>query len=377
MSLLYGAFQVVRAAGDAVAQLQWYATPSSQSSPGTAHSSIDDDQQQQPLSWFNVGIASLMLAINIALSVWLGLGMSKSLIVSTVRCIVQLTVLGMVLNQLFLTENPVYIFSMVLGLGMLAAFEVTYWRSKHRFPGMFAGAFVAITGSAVGMALFGNALSLNTHPAYTAQKFIPTVGMLFGANLIGVSIGVNAVMSSLDTHRDRIESALCYGASRWETMKPVVVASLKSALVPSISNMSACGLLSIPGLMAGWSLSGANVLVASRYQMVVMIMLTASTALSTTLAVIFCASVLINGTPVLRLDLLTANKPKQAASVSGASRSSSRMTLLRAGRRPKSDLYLSRNPSCVAVASTTTSSSTATIRSHSGVRLISAAAAGR
>ncbi|KAJ2425846.1 hypothetical protein GGF41_002270 [Coemansia sp. RSA 2531] len=116
---------------------------------------------------------------------------------------------------------------------------------------------------------------------------------------------------------------------------------------------------------------------ASRYQMVVMIMLTASTALSTMLAVIFCASVLINGTPVLRLDLLTANKPKQAASVSGASRSSSRMTLLRAGRRPKSDLYLSRNPSCVAVASTTTSSSTATIRSHSGVRLISAAAAGR
>ncbi|KAJ2060381.1 hypothetical protein GGI17_003754 [Coemansia sp. S146] len=376
MSLLYSAFQVVRAAGDAVAQLQWYVTPSSQPLSGTAHSNIDNDQNQQPLSWFNVGIASLMLAINIVLSLWLGLGMSKSLIVSTVRCIVQLTVLGMVLNQLFLTENPVYIFSMVLGLGTLAAFEVTYWRSKHRFPGMFAGAFVAITGSAVGVALFGNSLSLNTHPAYTAQKFIPTVGMLFGANLIGVSIGVNAVMSSLDTHRDRIESALCYGASRWEAMQPVVVASLKSALVPSISNMSACGLLSIPGLMVGWSLSGANVLVASRYQMVVMIMLTASTALSTMLAVIFCASVLINGTPMLRLDLLTPNKPKQAVNTSGTSRSSLRMTLLRTGRRPKSDLYLSRNPSCVAVASTTTSSTTAT-RTHSGVRLISAAAAGR
>ncbi|KAJ2818144.1 hypothetical protein FBU31_005981 [Coemansia sp. 'formosensis'] len=110
--------------------------------------------------------------------------------------------------------------------------------------------------------------------------------------------------------------------------------------------------------------------------MVVMIMLTASTALSTMLAVIFCASVLINGTPMLKLDLLKPNKPKQSAGTPGTSRVSSRMTLLRAGRRPKSDLYLPRNPSRVAVTSATTSSS-ATIHSHSGVRLISAAAAGR
>ncbi|KAJ2454176.1 hypothetical protein GGF42_003661 [Coemansia sp. RSA 2424] len=339
-------------------------------------SSPNIDNDHQPLSLVNVGIASLLLAINIALSAWLGLGMSKSLVISAVRCMAQLTVLSMVLNQIFQTENPVYIFGMTVGLGTLAAFEVTFWRSKHRFPGMFTGTFVAITSSAVGVALFGNSMSLNTHPAYTAQKFIPTVGMLFGANLIGVSIGVNAVMSSLDTHRDRVENALCFGASRWETMKPVVVASLKSALVPSITNMSACGLLSIPGLMVGWSLSGANVLEASRYQMVVMIMLTAATALSTLLAVIFCASVLVDGKPMLRLDLLTANKPKQPAGSLGTSRVSSRLTLIRAGCRPKSDLYLSRNPSRVAIASATASSS-ATTRSHSAIRLVSAAAAGR
>ncbi|KAJ2778290.1 hypothetical protein GGI18_004076, partial [Coemansia linderi] len=335
MSLLYSAFHVVRAASDAVTQWPWHAT----SSLGAVHSTAGDNQHEQPLTWLNVGIASLLLVVNVVISSWLGLGLSKGFIVAAARCVVQLTVLGLVLNQLFLTENPIYIFGMSVGLGTLAAFEVTYWRSKHRFPGMFAGVFVAITGSSVGVALFGNSLSLNNHPAYTAQKFIPTAGMLFGANLIGVSIGVNAVMSSLDAHRDRIENALCYGASRWETMKPVVVASLKSATVPSISNMSACGLLSIPGLMVGWSLSGANAVIASRYQMVVMIMLTASTGLCTMLTVIFSASVLINSTPMLRLDLLKANKPKQAVVVSGTNHSTPRMALLRAGRRPKADLY--------------------------------------
>ncbi|KAJ2745376.1 hypothetical protein GGI20_002221 [Coemansia sp. BCRC 34301] len=344
-------------------------------SPPFSGTMSSKDNQQQPLTLVNVGIASLLLVINIGLSSWLGLGMSKSLVISTVRCVAQLTVLSLVLNQIFQTENPVYIFGMTVGLGTLAAFEVTFWRSKHRFPGMFAGTFVAITSSAVGVALFGNSMSLNTHPAYTAQKFIPTVGMLFGANLIGVSIGVNAVMSSLDTHRDCVENALGFGASRWEAMKPVVVASLKSALVPSITNMSACGLLSIPGLMVGWSLSGANVLEASRYQMVVMIMLTAATALSTLLAVIFCASVLIDATPMLRLDLLTANsKPKQPAGEPGTRRVSSRITLIRSGCRPKADLYLSRNPSRVAVAS---ASSSATTRSHSTLPLVSAASAGQ
>ncbi|KAJ2005469.1 hypothetical protein GGI04_002234 [Coemansia thaxteri] len=336
----------------------------------------------QQLSWGNVAIASLLLLINVALSAWLGLGMSRSLVVSAVRCVAQLTVLGMVLNQVFSTENPVYIFGMTLGLGTLAAFEVTYWRSKQRFPGMLAGTFVAITSNAVGVALFGNALSLNMQPAYTAVKFIPTVGMLFGSCMIGVSIGVNAVMGSLDTHRDRIESSLAYGASRWETMKPVVAASLKSALVPTITNMSVTGLISIPGMMTGWVLGGANVLQAARYQQVIMFMLTASTASSTLFAVIFCASVLIDRTPMLRLDLLTSTSVKQPNSsgsqgeVGAISPSLSRMTLLRAKCRPKSDLCLSRRSSPLTASSVSVSRSP-TIQSPSTVRLVSGASLGR
>ncbi|PIA19237.1 UPF0014-domain-containing protein [Coemansia reversa NRRL 1564] len=276
-----------------ITKLQWYSTVD----PAT-------HLAEKPLTWNNVSIAALLLGVNIALSMWFKLGLSSSLIVAAARCVVQLTLLGLVLKQIFLTENPIYIFGMALLLGILAAFEVTYWRSKRRFPWMYTGTLVAITGSALAVSLFGNAFALNMHPAYTSVKFIPTIGMLYGKCMIGVSIGMGSVMDSLDTHRDRVETSLCFGSSRWEATKPLVVEALRSALLPTITNMSITGLISIPGMMTGWILGGADVLEAAKYQQVILFLISASTASSTLLSVLFCAFMLVDKSPRLRLDRL-------------------------------------------------------------------------
>ncbi|KAJ2522630.1 hypothetical protein H4217_000629 [Coemansia sp. RSA 1939] len=303
------------------------------------------------LSWGNVEIAALMLVFNVGVSTWLGLGLSGGLIVASIRCVVQLTALGFVLNQIFMTQNPVYIFGMALALGLLASAEVTFWRAKRTFPGMFPGTLAAIMGSALTVALLGNAYSLKMEPVYTAQKFIPTIGMLFGNCMIGVSIGLTSVMESLETHRDRAETVLCYGASRWEAIRPVARDALRAAMLPTITNMSITGLISIPGVMTGWILGGADVLQAARYQQIILFMITASSASSALLAVLFCASVLIDKTPALRLDRITvcttsrttANADERCSNKMRSAHSSRASLRYRAnaGRllRAKSELY--------------------------------------
>ncbi|KAJ2665616.1 hypothetical protein IWW48_000067 [Coemansia sp. RSA 1200] len=306
----------------------WMAAPA-------AGGMMEDGRPEQgsspPLTLGNVGIGALMLLFNAGLSAWLNLGLTRGLAIAAVRCVVQLTVLSMVLNYIFLYQSAALVFGMTVAMSMLAAVEVTYWRAKRSFPGMFQSTMWFVLASVVCVALFGNAYSLNMRPAYTAEKFIPIIGMLFGNCVIGVSIGLAAVMESLETHRDRMEAMMCFGASRWELIQPVTVGALKAALLPSITNMGITGLISIPGAMTGWVLGGANVLDAARYQQIIFFMLTASSAIAALLCVVYCASVLIDHTPVLRLDRITtsrsARQNHQPPSSSAVSRSSTRTSL--------------------------------------------------
>ncbi|KAJ2557862.1 hypothetical protein EV175_001091 [Coemansia sp. RSA 1933] len=360
--------------GSWVMRQQWYVAP-----PDVKRL---EEPESPELSWANVEVAALMLLFNVGISTWLGLGLSAGLVIASIRCVIQLTVLGLILNQIFLTQNPVYIFGMTLVLGLLASTEVTYWRAKRTFPGMFAGTLVAITGSAMAVALFGNAYSLNMAPVYTAQKFIPTIGMLFGNCMIGMSIGMTSVMDSLDTHRDRTETMLCYGAARWETIRPVARDALRAAMLPTITNMSITGLISIPGVMTGWILGGANVLQAARYQQIILFMITAASASSSLLAVLFSASVLVDKTPSLRLDRITLCNTLKPPSRDDKRKGlvSSRTTLRHRSRGrlllPKTELYssapLSRTHSSTASSSSPTISTecrtqSATIRPPSSL----------
>jgi putative ABC transport system permease protein len=69
------------------------------------------------------------------------------------------------------------------------------------------------------------------------------------------------------------------GAGVWECARPSLRTALTAGLVPTINSMAAAGVVFIPGMMTGQVLAGADPIDAARYQIVVMLMIAAATAI--------------------------------------------------------------------------------------------------
>jgi ABC-type iron transport system FetAB permease component len=63
-------------------------------------------QEGEPhLGWKNVGIAASLILVNGLLSMTLGLKLEANIIVSAIRCVVQLTIMGLILEPVFANDS--------------------------------------------------------------------------------------------------------------------------------------------------------------------------------------------------------------------------------------------------------------------------------
>ena len=82
-----------------------------------------------------------------------------------------------------------------------------------------------------------------------------------------------------------MEARLALGFSGREAVQPLVRSALRAAMIPTVNRMMTVGLGQLPGMMTGQLLAGSPPLVAIRYQIVVVFMLAAATAVSSLLFV--------------------------------------------------------------------------------------------
>ncbi|KAI8976193.1 hypothetical protein BDB01DRAFT_358246 [Pilobolus umbonatus] len=64
-----------------------------------------EDSIQPMLTWWNVAGASVFVVIAAGVSVMFGMKLELSLIVSAIRCVVQLSLMGLVLTDVLATEH--------------------------------------------------------------------------------------------------------------------------------------------------------------------------------------------------------------------------------------------------------------------------------
>lgn len=254
---------------------------------------------------WQLALAAILIVVNLALSAWLRLGLTRSLLIASVRMTVQLLLVGLILGYVFALSQPLPIIAIGLVMTTLAGLASVN-RTRRRFRGIYLDSLLSVFTASflvTGVALAG---IINVRPWYLAQYAIPLLGMVLGNILNGTSLALDRFMEGAVRERDLIESRLALGASRWEAAHALITESLRVGMIPTINSMMVMGVVSLPGMMTGQLLAGAPPSTAVRYQIVIMFMIAAATALGSLGVVLLAFRVVFSGQHQLRTDRLRA-----------------------------------------------------------------------
>lgn len=234
---------------------------------------------------WQLAIATGLVVVVAVISLRLALGIERDLVVATVRTYIQLILLGLVLRWVFRIDSPWLVLA-ILGVMMVAAATTIVKRAPDAPPGILGSSMLSmlLTGFTVTFAVTG--LIVQVEPWYRAQYVIPIAGMVLGNSMNGVALALERTFADLDSHSEEILSLIALGATPWEAAGDTVRVAIRAGLIPTINSMAAAGLVFIPGMMTGQVLAGADPLRAAYYQIVVMLMVSAATALGSVLAVL-------------------------------------------------------------------------------------------
>lgn len=246
------------------------------------------------LSNWQVAIATLLIVINGVVSILLKLKMEWSLLIASIRTIVQLLLIGVVLEWVFRWER----WYIVVGMGSvmtLVAGITAASRNRLGYSGIHWNAIVSVWASSWLVTAFALGFVLQgTDSWYSPQYSIPLLGMVLGNTLNGISVGLNTLTDTLSTQRGQVESLLALGASRWESARQPVQQAIRTGLLPIINSMMVVGIVSLPGMMTGQLVSGMEPMQAVKYQIVIMFLIASATALGTVLIVVLTVYRLFN-----------------------------------------------------------------------------------
>ena len=254
-----------------------------------------------PLSVFDLSIAAGLVLIAGLISLLFRLGLERRLALASVRTVVQLLLVGYVLQWVFDPAHVLMIIPIVVVMVAVAS-RSAVMRANRSFVGVTWRAFGTLVLTSLVTTVIVTDIVIGAEPWYGPQYLIPLLGMVLGNSLNGISLCLDSLLEYLSQRRDEVEMHLSLGASRWEAARDALRDSVRRGMIPIINSMMVVGIVALPGMMTGQILQGADPLQAVKYQIVVMFMIAAATALGCMLTALLVQRRLFNERHQLLVD---------------------------------------------------------------------------
>ena len=186
-------------------------------------------------------------------------------LVALARMLIQLIVIGYALTWIFALNSSAVVLLILTIMLFIASSIALRPLSKDQLKRDYWRALVAISVGGGFTLVFLVIFVLQLKPWYQANTIIPLAGMIFASAMNTVSVA--AERFSMELKRD----------VQWLDARNQ---AFTAGLIPIFNSLLAVGLVTLPGMMTGQILSGVSPLIAVRYQIVVMCMLTGASGIS-------------------------------------------------------------------------------------------------
>ena len=240
--------------------------------------------QAYPIDIWGVVIAVAMTCAAAAISAVMRLGIGKGLLLSSARALLQLTAMGFVLRFVIEQNNSVYVVALLV-LMLPAAVQITLSRAAGVPKGLAIAVFMTLSVTMLLMVVLVPELIIRPKPWYAPQVVVPITGMLLGNAVSACAVALSRFFEDMRERRNEVETLLALGATPLEAAQPSMASSIRLGLLPTIASLASTGVVTIPGMMTGQIIAGADPLLAARYQFVITISIGALTLLSSVLII--------------------------------------------------------------------------------------------
>ncbi|MER3435368.1 MAG: iron export ABC transporter permease subunit FetB [Leptolyngbya sp. ERB_1_1] len=217
-----------------------------------------------------------------ALSSWQRLGLAGSLILAAGRSIIQLAVVGYVLAVIFAPPQSPFLILFVLAVLLIISAIVTRNRISQKLPILpwIIGSFLITTIITVG---YVQLIVVQPQTWYEPRFLIPLSAIVLAQIINAATISGERFFSALNSHAMEIETHLSLGASPQQAIAQYRKEAIRAGVLPIVNAMSIVGLATLPEILSGQLLGGADPIRATAFQIVILFMVAFSTLLATLL----------------------------------------------------------------------------------------------
>ena len=253
----------------------------------------------------DLALAALLVLINAAASMALRLQIHRQILWAATRMVVQLLLVGLVLRFVFQAASPAVTLLIVALMIGAAAREVAV-RPTRRLQGggnYRIGALV-VGLSSVATVVLALMTAIRPDPWFDPRYAIPLMGIVLGSVLNSASLGLDSFFEGVTTGRRAIEAQLALGATLHQALASLIRSASRRGMVPIINQMSAAGIITLPGIMTGQLIAGMDPMEAVKYQILLLFLLTGASGLASAGAVYLAARSMTDERQRLRSDRL-------------------------------------------------------------------------